>query len=233
MEATDERPADGRGRTAASASRRSRRERGARPTGTRGRAPRARRPLRQRASPAPRRAAAPAAAAAAQPRREPHWMTPGSRSPPTSASSARGSSGSSALGPRDGFASWSFRDDIFGYLLRPATQALATLGHGARSAPGDRARPRSSSRIIKCALLAGFLFSLPMTLWHLWSFVAPGLYAAREAHDAPVRADLDAALPRRRALRTHLRVPGDLQVLRRVQRAATCRPPGPCRKCSR
>jgi sec-independent protein translocase protein TatC len=81
-------------------------------------------------------------------------------------------------------AAWNFRDEIFGYLLRPATQALATLGHGA--GPLQAIAPTEILFThIKCALLAGFLFSLPMTLWHLWSFIAPGLYAAEKKATLP------------------------------------------------
>lgn len=79
---------------------------------------------------------------------------------------------------------WSFRDPIFGYLLLPATQALATLGHGA--GPLQAIAPTEILFThIKCALLAGFLFSLPITLWHLWSFVAPGLYASEKRATLP------------------------------------------------
>ena len=33
---------------------------------------------------------------------------------------------------------------------------------------------------MKCALLAGFLFALPVIFWQIWAFVAPGLYAAEK-----------------------------------------------------
>ena len=29
----------------------------------------------------------------------------------------------------------------------------------------------------QAALLAGFMASLPVTFWHLWGFISPGLYA--------------------------------------------------------
>jgi sec-independent protein translocase protein TatC len=72
-------------------------------------------------------------------------------------------------------AAWSFRDEIFGYLLKPATQALGTLG--ADAGPLQAIAPTEILFThIKCALLAGFVISLPVTLWHVWGFVAPGLY---------------------------------------------------------
>jgi sec-independent protein translocase protein TatC len=72
-------------------------------------------------------------------------------------------------------AAWGFRDAIFGYLLRPATQALQTLG--ADAGPLQAIAPTEILFThIKCALLAGFFLSLPLTFWHAWAFVAPGLY---------------------------------------------------------
>ena len=72
-------------------------------------------------------------------------------------------------------AAWNFRDQIFGYLLKPATHALASLGKGA--GPLQAIAPTEILFThIKCALLAGFVISLPITFWHVWSFVAPGLY---------------------------------------------------------
>ena len=75
-------------------------------------------------------------------------------------------------------AAWSCSDEIF------ATAARA----------GDRcARPRRAQSLqaiapaeiffsyVKCALLAGFVFALPVIFWQIWAFVAPGLYAEREA----------------------------------------------------
>jgi sec-independent protein translocase protein TatC len=69
-------------------------------------------------------------------------------------------------------AAWNFRDPIFGYLLQPATQALGPEGGPLQAiAPTEILFTH-----IKCALLAGFVASLPVTFWHLWGFIAPGLY---------------------------------------------------------
>lgn len=81
-------------------------------------------------------------------------------------------------------AAWSFRDEIFGYLLRPATRALATLGDGA--GPLQAIAPTEILFThIKCALLAGFVISLPVTLWQAWAFVAPGLYPREKRTTLP------------------------------------------------
>ncbi len=77
-------------------------------------------------------------------------------------------------------ASWSFREEIFGRLLAPATQAL---GEGA--ALQAIAPTEIFFTYLKCALLAGFVLSLPVTFWQLWSFIAPGLYASEKRFAIP------------------------------------------------
>ncbi len=67
-------------------------------------------------------------------------------------------------------AAWSFSELIFGWLLEPAVAAL-----------GDRtlqaiAPTEIFFTYLKCAVLAGFLFALPVIFWQLWAFVSPGLY---------------------------------------------------------
>jgi sec-independent protein translocase protein TatC len=78
-------------------------------------------------------------------------------------------------------AAWNFRDQIFGYLLRPATAAL-----GSEGAPLQAIAPTEIFFThMKCALLAGFVISLPVTFWHAWGFVAPGLYASEKRATLP------------------------------------------------
>ena len=69
-------------------------------------------------------------------------------------------------------AAWTYSDDIFALLLAPALHALG---------PGHPLQAIAPSEIfftyMKCALLAGFVISLPVVFWQLWAFVAPGLYS--------------------------------------------------------
>jgi len=68
-------------------------------------------------------------------------------------------------------AAWSWREQIFGALLAPATRAL---GEGAKLqaiAPTE-----IFFTYLQCALLAGFILALPVFFWQAWAFVAPGLY---------------------------------------------------------
>ena len=70
-------------------------------------------------------------------------------------------------------ASFSYAEEIFGFLLAPAIEVLGPAGSSLQSiAPAE-----IFFTYLKCALLAGFIFSLPVFFWQVWSFVAPGLYA--------------------------------------------------------
>ncbi|HKA14762.1 MAG TPA: twin-arginine translocase subunit TatC [Myxococcota bacterium] len=68
-------------------------------------------------------------------------------------------------------AAWNFKEQIFRLLLAPAVRALGK---------GQPLQAIAPSEIffsyIKCALLAGFIFALPIVFWQVWAFVAPGLY---------------------------------------------------------
>ena len=67
---------------------------------------------------------------------------------------------------------WSFTEEIFGFLLEPAVAAL-----GGEERPLQAIAPTEIFfTYVKCALLAGFVISLPVTFWNIWAFVAPGLY---------------------------------------------------------
>jgi len=66
---------------------------------------------------------------------------------------------------------WTWSDDIFRLLLAPAVHALAAGQPLQAIAPAE-----IFFSYVKCALLAGFIFSLPVVFWQVWAFVAPGLY---------------------------------------------------------
>ena len=75
---------------------------------------------------------------------------------------------------------WSFKDEIFGALLQPAVQALGQGGTLQAIAPTE-----IFFTYLKCALLAGFVFALPVIFWQAWAFVAPGLYPSEKKVAVP------------------------------------------------
>jgi len=73
-------------------------------------------------------------------------------------------------------AAWTYRDTIFGFLLAPATAALGPDGGSLQAiAPTE-----IFFTYLKSALLAGFVFALPVIFWQAWAFVAPGLYPSEK-----------------------------------------------------
>jgi len=70
-------------------------------------------------------------------------------------------------------ACFSYAEQIFGWLLAPAIDAISTTGGSLQAiAPGE-----IFFTYLKSAMLAGFIVDLPIVFWQLWSFIAPGLYA--------------------------------------------------------
>lgn len=68
--------------------------------------------------------------------------------------------------------SFSYAEQIFGFLLAPATEALGEKGSQLQAiAPTE-----IFFTYIKCALLSGFVLTLPVSFYQLWAFIAPGLY---------------------------------------------------------
>lgn len=71
---------------------------------------------------------------------------------------------------------WNISEQIFGFLLKPAVEAL---GAGDRTLQAI-APTEIFFTYLKCAVLAGFIFALPVIFWQIWAFVAPGLYASEK-----------------------------------------------------
>jgi sec-independent protein translocase protein TatC len=71
---------------------------------------------------------------------------------------------------------WNWSERIFQLLLAPAVHAL---GPG-----GGKLQAIAPTEIfftyLECALLAGFVVALPVILWQIWAFVAPGLYPSEK-----------------------------------------------------
>lgn len=69
-------------------------------------------------------------------------------------------------------AAWSFKEEIFAFVLGPAIRALEPTGGQLQAiAPTE-----IFFTYLKSALLAGFVVAVPVIFWQLWAFVAPGLY---------------------------------------------------------
>jgi sec-independent protein translocase protein TatC len=67
---------------------------------------------------------------------------------------------------------WQFRDEVFGALLQPALVALGPSGGQLQAITPTQI----FFTYLKCALLSGFVITLPFFFSQVWGFVAPGLY---------------------------------------------------------
>ncbi len=80
-----------------------------------------------------------------------------------------------------GAVAWNFSEAIFGLLLQPAVTAL-----GPESGALQAIAPTEIFfTYLKCAVLAGFVFALPVIFWQLWRFIAPGLYPSEKSAVVP------------------------------------------------
>lgn len=78
-----------------------------------------------------------------------------------------------------GFSYWAA--DVYQVLMGPAVSAILAKGHTLVSLNP----PEIFFSYVKSVLLAGFLTSLPMTLYQTWAFIAPGLYAGEKRMALP------------------------------------------------
>jgi sec-independent protein translocase protein TatC len=80
-----------------------------------------------------------------------------------------------------GAVAWNFSEAIFGLLLQPAVTALGPEAGALQAiAPTE-----IFFTYLKCAVLAGFVFALPIIFWQLWRFIAPGLYPSEKSAIVP------------------------------------------------
>jgi sec-independent protein translocase protein TatC len=78
-------------------------------------------------------------------------------------------------------ATWWFREEVFGFLMAPAIDALGTGGTKLQAI----SPPEIFFTYVKCALLSGFVVALPVIFWEIWAFVAPGLYPTEKRYALP------------------------------------------------
>ena len=77
-------------------------------------------------------------------------------------------------------ACYGFAEKLFGYISAPAKNALP---------PGKSLVFITATEpfftYLKMAALAGFLVTLPIILWQVWAFIAPGLYSHEKRFAIP------------------------------------------------
>jgi sec-independent protein translocase protein TatC len=71
--------------------------------------------------------------------------------------------------------------DAFELLTLPAVRAVRAKGHTLIAI----APPELFFTYVKTAILVGFVVSIPITIYHVWAFVAPGLYRSERRFALP------------------------------------------------
>ena len=77
--------------------------------------------------------------------------------------------------------SFSYAEEIFLFLVEPVVQSTEGTGTTLQAISPTE----TFFTYLKCALLAGFVLSLPVTFWQVWAFIAPGLYESERRAVVP------------------------------------------------
>lgn len=80
---------------------------------------------------------------------------------------------------------WIYREKLLVWVTLPYQEAYRTGGHGTLPALNSGTPGAAFFAYIHLSVLAGFLFALPIILYQLWSFVAPGLYSREKKYTLP------------------------------------------------
>lgn len=82
-------------------------------------------------------------------------------------------------------ACWIYRKELLVWVTIPYQEAYRTGGHGDLPALNSGTPGAAFFAYIHLSILAGFLFALPIILYQLWAFVAPGLYSREKKFTLP------------------------------------------------
>jgi sec-independent protein translocase protein TatC len=80
---------------------------------------------------------------------------------------------------------WFYKERILGVIIRPFLEAWKMGGHGSEATLHYGAPTALFTSYIRLAALSGLLFALPVILWQIWAFIAPGLYSREKKFAIP------------------------------------------------
>lgn len=80
---------------------------------------------------------------------------------------------------------WFFKEQILAWVTRPYQEAWIRGGHKGAAALHFGSPPALFIAYIRLAALAGLVFALPIILYQVWAFVAPGLYSREKKFALP------------------------------------------------
>lgn len=84
-----------------------------------------------------------------------------------------------------GITAWTQKDRLIIIITQPFIQAWKEGGHDTGAKLTYLAPAARFIAEIRIAMIAGLIFALPIMLWQVWSFIAPGLYSKEKRYAAP------------------------------------------------
>jgi sec-independent protein translocase protein TatC len=82
-------------------------------------------------------------------------------------------------------AAWNVRQEIFDLLTIPFVAAWDTAKHGPLPKIHFQSPAAAFVAFVKLSALSGFVVALPIMLYQIWAFIAPGLYAKEKRWAVP------------------------------------------------
>jgi sec-independent protein translocase protein TatC len=80
---------------------------------------------------------------------------------------------------------WFYKEQILAWVTQPYKDAWIRGGHSGPPALHFGSPPALFIAYIRLAALAGLVFALPIILYQVWAFIAPGLYAREKKFTIP------------------------------------------------
>ena len=84
-----------------------------------------------------------------------------------------------------GIAAWSQKERLLGILTTPFVEAWNKGHHSEHAALHFPAPASLFFEYVRLSALSGFVFALPIMLYQVWAFVAPGLYSREKRYALP------------------------------------------------
>ena len=82
-------------------------------------------------------------------------------------------------------ACWFYKERILAWITKPFMEAWKHGGHKEAAALHFGSPTALFISYIRLAALSGLIFALPIILWQIWAFIAPGLYAREKKFAIP------------------------------------------------
>ncbi|HET9953432.1 MAG TPA: twin-arginine translocase subunit TatC [Polyangiaceae bacterium] len=80
---------------------------------------------------------------------------------------------------------WIFRERLLAWLTEPFVQAWSSLPQGGKASLNFASPAALFISYVRLSAVAGLVFALPLILYQVWAFIAPGLYSREKRFALP------------------------------------------------